>query len=450
MWRLFKRKKKNKEAPTGLRSTIGGVRRLGLSIVFGLFGGVAIWSSTVELPRAVISSGVIRTEAPVHSIEHPDGGVVQHVFASEGMSVQEGDLLIQLDAVSLKNERDKLRRDLLAAQIERTRIATDLRNQEDLSLDQDMSDEIDVLGMHAAEDLEELRLQAQRDARRRLAMGLDAQIAGLDTTLGALEQRLGFEEAQVDRAGNRIEKQRKLHERGRLSAQDLEQAERSYLGLKASVAETGAELARTRLEREQAWLERQQLPKRDHIDLLARLAELDRQIPDLSLRVEQIQAAVERTEIRSPADGSVINIQIKAFGAVVAPHEPILEIVPNDDQFTMEMRVAPTDVDRVVTGMRAQVTLSAFPQRLMPRIEGVVTRVSGDRTIAPEDGSAHYLVWLTLDQASLDHADAAVPFDITLKPGMPVEAFILTGENTLLGHLLDPLRRTFDKSFRDG
>jgi HlyD family secretion protein/epimerase transport system membrane fusion protein len=71
---------------------------------------------------------------------------------------------------------------------------------------------------------------------------------------------------------------------------------------------------------------------------------------------------------------------------------------------------------------------------VLPLLTGRVDVVSGDAQIDERTGTAFYAITVTVPSAALQGAEAHV-----LKPGMPAEVMVLTGERTLMEYLLEPL-----------
>ena len=94
-------------------------------------------------------------------------------------------------------------------------------------------------------------------------------------------------------------------------------------------------------------------------------------------------------------------------------------------------------------GQGAGLRFSAFNQRTTPELDGVVSRVSADLTADPRTGAAYYLVRIALPEAEI-----AKLGDLHLIPGMPVEAFIRTGERTILSYLTKPFADQAMRAFR--
>ncbi len=71
-------------------------------------------------------------------------------------------------------------------------------------------------------------------------------------------------------------------------------------------------------------------------------------------------------------------------------------------------------------------------------------RVSADAETDEVTGLPYYQAILTPDAEAL----AALP-DVTLLPGMPVEAFLKTDDRTPLSYLTQPLTVYFQRAFRE-
>jgi multidrug efflux pump subunit AcrA (membrane-fusion protein) len=125
---------------------------------------------------------------------------------------------------------------------------------------------------------------------------------------------------------------------------------------------------------------------------------------------------------------------------VIKPGETIMEIVPQKDALEVEAHVRPEDADSVYAGMTARVNLSAYQQRRLPVISGVVTNISADRIT----DQAYFNVELTVDRTPLkDYPDAR------LIPGAPVEVAIDTGTRTALDYFVEPLTDVFRRGMRE-
>ena len=104
----------------------------------------------------------------------------------------------------------------------------------------------------------------------------------------------------------------------------------------------------------------------------------------------------------------------------------------------------PTDIDNVRPGMKTRVLLTAYRQRNLPQIRGVLQSISADRLVEDRSGHAYYLA-----KVEIDPDDLAKIENVRLIPGMPAEVMILNGEQTLLEYLVRPLVESISKSLRE-
>ena len=102
-------------------------------------------------------------------------------------------------------------------------------------------------------------------------------------------------------------------------------------------------------------------------------------------------------------------------------------------------------MDEIHVGQEVQLRLSAFDQRQTPELKGRVVQVSADAFQDDQSRMSYYRADIEIEEGEL----TKLPEGMTLLPGMPVEAFISTGERTPLAYLLKPLTDYFAKAFRE-
>ena len=173
------------------------------------------------------------------------------------------------------------------------------------------------------------------------------------------------------------------------------------------------------------------------------LREIQGKIAELVERKVAAEDQLKRIDIRAPQDGMVHQSTVHTVGGVITAGEPIMLIVPEADELTVEAKVAPQDIDQVRVGQTAVLRFSAFNQRTTPELNGVVSRVSADLTTDQRTGAAYYAVRITLSESEIARLEG-----LQLVPGMPVEAFIQTGERTVLSYLMKPFTDQITRSFR--
>jgi HlyD family secretion protein len=140
----------------------------------------------------------------------------------------------------------------------------------------------------------------------------------------------------------------------------------------------------------------------------------------------------------------VHQLSVHTVGGVIDHGETIMLIVPDRDSLTVEAKIQPQDIDHVYLGQNADLRFSAFNQRTTPEIEGEVTLISADLTQDQRTGMSYYTIRITPSPDAIARLGA-----VKLVPGMPVEAFVHTGERTALSYLMKPLRDQASRAFRE-
>ena len=173
------------------------------------------------------------------------------------------------------------------------------------------------------------------------------------------------------------------------------------------------------------------------------MPETESKIGELIERKVTAEDQLKRTDIRAPQDGVVFQSTANTVGGVIKAGDQIMQIVPETDKLLVEVKVEPKDIDKVAFGQPVVLRFSAFDQRTTPELNGTVQRIGADASTDQRTGMSYYLVRIAIDDGEVERLGA-----VKLTPGMPVEAFIQTGERTLLAYLIKPLHDQMTRSLR--
>ena len=153
---------------------------------------------------------------------------------------------------------------------------------------------------------------------------------------------------------------------------------------------------------------------------------------------------LKRVDIRAPQDGVVQQLSVHTVGGVIAAGDTIMLIVPDADSLMVEVKIAPQDINELYLGQQATLRFAAFNARTTPEIDGDVNMISADITQDQRTGVSYYLAHITLSPSEIARLG-----DVKLIAGMPVMAFIKTGERTMLSYLTKPLRDQAAMAFKE-
>ena len=146
----------------------------------------------------------------------------------------------------------------------------------------------------------------------------------------------------------------------------------------------------------------------------------------------------------APQDGIVTALNYHTLGAVIPPAQPILDIVPVNDNMLVEAQILPTDIEHVTVGERANVRLLAYKQHKVPILQGSVVYVSADKQIDPKSGQDYFVARIELPAATFRDLH-----NVLLKPGSPCEVMVLRGDRKAIDYFISPILESTRRAFRE-
>ena len=185
-------------------------------------------------------------------------------------------------------------------------------------------------------------------------------------------------------------------------------------------------------------------PRINLIRLLQRISTAESEYRVLQDQIPNLEDKLQRTNVRAPRDGIINRLLISTTGGVIQPGNPILEMIPVDDDLVLEVEVAPTDIAYVIKDQRAVVQLSAFDFAVYGSLEGVVMNVSAD-TITKDDGTTWYICLVSIPSDGV----TSMSRNLEILPGMQATVNIVSGSKTILQYLLQPFTNIKNKAFRE-
>lgn len=415
-----------------------------LALIF-LIVGIGVWGSMTRIAGAIVASGTIQVESLRQVVQHPDGGVVGEILARDGQRVQAGEIVLRFDDEFLKSQIAVLDGQLSEYAGRKARLRAERDGETILRFDPTFEERAKTelkLGeiLETQTSLFNARLETFKKTQEQLKerqSQIKLQIQGAEKQVISLDRQIELiAKERVDQEGLLA---KGLAQASRVLA--LQREEASLLGqrgeIDASIASSSAQIIETELEALRLGAQRREQAETELQDIETGEIELN----------ERLQIAIEtlaRLDVRAPASGIVYGSQVHAIRSVVRPADPILFIIPQDQPLLVQTRIETIHVDQVGVGQEASLRFSTFDQRTTPEIFGVVTKVSADVFTDEVTGSQFYTADLLPNEGEIDRLG-----DVELLPGMPVEAFIKTGDRTPLNYLLKPFMDYFNRAFRE-
>lgn len=430
------------------RSTRGAIF-YGIAVIAVFVSVFGVWGIAAPISGAVVSTGYFVASGQNKIMQHLEGGVIAGIRVSEGDLVRKGQEIITLDQTAAAAELRRL--DLRAARLAaiEARLDAEIAGATHISFPEALLAEAeadpDTAEIIAAQtETFEARRQHVESEISTLSAGID----GLnERIMGAQAQRAAIER-QIAIIAEELEGKEKLLSDGFVRRPEVLALRRAQAGLDGEVGRLVGDMgdSRERIAR----INEQILSVRNAAAKVAveQSQEVEAELKDVRERRRAAADMVERSAIIAPEDGIIVKMRYHTPGGVIEAGSPVAEIVPLDADLVIQARVRPQDIDSVRLGQSASVRLTALNKRTTPMVEGRVTYVSADalpaelgREASGQDG---FVARIRLDARSL-----AKVSDFAPTPGMPAEVYIKTRERSFAEYLLQPVKDSMARAFRE-
>jgi HlyD family secretion protein len=418
---------------------------LGYATLAVLVLGLGGWGVMARISGAVIAMGTVEVQGNRQVVQHPVGGVVTEILARDGDVIAAGDVLLRLEGDSIRSEHQIVEGQFFELVARQDRLAAQRDVQDAISFDPMLF--AAVAAHPELEDLmaaQEQQFLARRDSLKKEQGQLDERAGQIEKQIEGLEfQRTALVE-QVELVGQELAAQEILMEQGLTQLTRVLALRRDMAQLKGSEGATVASIAENRARIVEINLEKLKLETKQREDAIAELREVEFREIELRSRRQALAEEIDRLDVRAPTGGIVYGSTADTLRGVVRAAEPILYIVPQHVDLIARAQVDAAKIDQVHAGQDATLHFSAFDSRTTPVVLGKVSRVSADIFTDERTGQRYYRADIALDETVLAELEGR-----RLVPGMPVEAFISTGDRSPLGYFVKPMADYFNRAFRE-
>jgi hemolysin D len=409
------------------------------------------WWGTIDIvaaaPGKIVPSGSTKVIQPFET------GVVRSIGVEDGQAVRAGDVLIELDPTVNAAERDHLRSDLLAEQLNIARLRAALAGSDDPAADFHAPAEVDpalissqrqVLLSQLAEYHAKITALTRQEAQKEAEQATTAaSIHKLEAMIPVMQSRVDIRKTLMERElGSKLTYfetlQLLIEQQEDLSVQKshLHEAEAAVAAIRETRAQAVAEFRHT---------------------LSEELAKAVQKANGLAQDLIKAEQKTKLQQLTAPVDGVVQQLAAHTVGGVVTPAQSLLVIVPTDSRLEIEAMISNRDIGFVRSGQDAEIKVDTFNFTRYGLLHGEVMSVSPDaiirdrqqdrsrdRTLGTQNESSEpngqelsYSARISLDRTQMQIDERMV----NLSPGMAVTVEIKTGSRRILSYLLSPLLR---------
>ncbi len=408
--------------------------RLGWLLVLAGFGGFLLWALFAPLDKGVMVNGSVVISGNRKVVQHNQGGIVDKIQVKDGDRVEAGQILLTLNEVDARSASEGLDGQYLQLVAREGRLLAEQQRLSDMVMTPRLQPLAEKPEMRVITALQRDLLHSRQQSLKLEAEGMRSSIAGMEASLSAQRQVMSSKQKQRETLEQQLQGLRSLAAENYVPRNKMLENERLLAQLNGDIAQLAGDINRTRRDIEQQTLLIAQRQQEYDKEVNSELADVRALLSDVGSKKEKADFNLANIQMRAPVSGTVVGLKVFTEGGVIAPGQTLLEIVPDDQPLFVDARLPVELVDKVWPGLSVELQFVAFNQSTTPRVAGTVELLSADRLLDERDGSPYYSLRVQVDEAGKRALEG-----LEVKPGMPVQGFVRTGERSFVNYLFKPL-----------
>lgn len=406
-----------------------------LIAVFAGFTAFVIWAAVAPLKQGVTAQGIMIDKDRRRTLQHLEGGIIDTIAVHEGQSVARGDVLMTISDATGSARFLQAQEEIWALEARLDRVDDQLSGADKVTFER-----LDPQGIapekYASLTANEVGLfDDERAYTRGEEDVIRSRIARLQSEQAALQTRKGGKEREIASLQNEFDVQTKaLKERmGNISR--VNEATRMLAVTETELANLGQDELVAASTINEARLELQQIARKERARLSTERADAQNDLSSLREELSALTDRMSRRAVIAPIDGVVIDLKFLSAGAVIGPGDPIMDLVPSNKVFLLEVRFMPSDRDDLIEGREAHVRFGTLNPINPPTTIGLLQRIAPDATYDVQTKEYYYTGEITFPEGALD-----VLSTYQLSSGIPAEVFFAkNGYRTPMSYFMEPV-----------
>jgi adhesin transport system membrane fusion protein len=397
-----------------------------------------IWAKFAVLEEVTTGEGKAIPSSKVQVIQNLEGGIVTEIFVREGQVVNKGDVLLRLDATRFISNKGETEADRLALLARVERLSAEAEGRP-LALADELVKEApqlveDEMALYRSRqqrlESEQNTLKEQLRQKTQELAEFRAKAQQYRSSLGLVQQELSMSQPLVAA--------------GAISEVEILRLRRSAVEMRGSLEATNLAIPRAESAMQEIESKLNESTLTFRTEALKELNEVRTELKKITSTSVAIQDRVSRTTVNSPVYGVIKLLKVNTIGGVVQPGDPMVEVVPLEDNLLIEARIRPQDVAFLHPGQKAMVKFTAYDYTIYGGLKAKLELISAD-TITDEEGNSFYLIQVRTDKSHLGNDD----HPLLIIPGMVATVDIVTGEKSVLDYLLKPVLKARSEAMRE-
>ncbi|MDK9716593.1 MAG: HlyD family type I secretion periplasmic adaptor subunit [Trichlorobacter sp.] len=411
-----------------LRSTMFGITLLVLIFV--------VWSLAANVDELARARGEVQPGGHVQVLQTRMGGTINRILVKEGDTVKAGQLLVDFSSTDFDKLDSQTKAKVAANEIDRERMMAILESR---------SPNFSKYTKNYPLLVEQAKVsyRAQIASREAALAAKRSEVGQQGSQLAGSERERKIVGRELREARERLNRLEEGARRGVVTKLALSDARQQLISLEERLDELKTRSESTTSTLSGADAEVRRLRAELNQQLSGELSKLTEQYHELLAEQNAVSSRLDRSDIRSPIDGIVMDLPQTAQGAVIPAGGTVAVVVPAGQELIMDVMVTPRDIGFVKTGQRASIKIDSFDSARFGSIEGKVRNVAPTSTKMKENGMPLYKVEIALSKPYVGNVKHR------LIPGMTGEADIATGSKSVMQYLLKPIYLAADTAFHE-
>jgi len=414
-------------------------------IIVGLFlGGSIIWSIVAPLEGAVIAQGFVIVQTNQKKIQHPNGGIVKNIYVNEGDFVKKNQILFEIDDTSARANSKIIDDQIFQLNVQKIRLEAERDNLASIKeFDYFSEDQVKLFERELSYfKVRKESMEGQITQNQQKISQLRAEIEGLKLVSEA-------KNSEYEILTSELEILYSLLQKNLIPQAKYSDVNKSYFRLKSEIAQITSQISSSNGKIREYEIIIENLKTEFLKEVNSSLRESNSKLIELYERKLAADQILENTSIKTPIDGYIHQLNIHTIGGVIQPSEILTVVIPKDDDLIIEGKISPNDISSVKIDGLAYLKFPSFDRHTTPEIMGKINLISPDvvqvsNSLDQQQQAQYFIVRLSVSKdeiLKLNNKD--------LRPGLPVEIYIVTEKRSTFVYLINPMLEQFSKTFRE-
>ena len=439
---FYRMKAEDIDLATDIRTSIlaqspRGGRAILWAVLVLFFIGI-IWASVSEIEEVTRGEGKVIPAGQIQVIQNLEGGIIAEILVKVGDTVQKDQLLLRIDETRFASSFQSSRAKYLSNMAKAARLRAETSGMPFVVPQEVVTEVPDIAARereHYMSRQNELRSsteikQEQINQRTNELKELNVKLTELNKTYALFQKEIAL--------------YRPLVAKGAISEMEVLQIERKASEMMGDIQQTKQAIPRVRSKIDESQVALREMKLAFINKAKAELNEVSAQLGEDTASSIALKDRLDRTNVRSPVNGTVNRILVSTVGGVVQPGMNLVEVVPTEGTLLVEAKIKPSDIAFLRPAQEAKVKFTAYDYTIYGGLDAKLEQIGAD-SITDDKGNSYYLVQVRTDKNHIGPKENPMP----IIPGMIATVDILTGKKTILSYLLKPVLRAKHMALRE-